>query len=113
MKYNRSAMAYNPKTYDLLQQIDISNALEKAVSYLDNTEKDNAFILIKSEKPFALYMRFKKYIKSFKVQMIDEETILPSKYDQLLMRHDKMGVTISSILEKEELHIVTESGEKL
>ena len=106
-------MAYNAKTYNLMQQIDISNALEKAVSYLENTEEDNASISVKSEKPFALYMRFKKYIKAFKVQMIDEENVIPNKYDQLLIKHDKTKVIISSILEKDELHITTESGEKL
>tara|TARA_R110000764_G_C10986044_1_gene380834 strand:- start:1205 stop:1525 length:321 start_codon:yes stop_codon:yes gene_type:complete len=106
-------MAYNPKTYDLMQQIDISNALEKAVSYLENTEKDNASISIKSEKPFALYMRFKKYIKAFRVQMADVENVISNKYDQLLIQHDTIGIKLSSILEKDELQIVTESGEQL
>jgi len=106
-------MAYNPKTYDLMQQIDISNALEKAVSYLDNTEKDNAHITVKSDKPFALYMRFKKYIKAFRIQMLDVEDVESSKYDQLLIQHDGTGVNISSVLEKDELQIVTESGEEL
>tara|TARA_R110000744_G_scaffold196434_1_gene315705 strand:+ start:186 stop:506 length:321 start_codon:yes stop_codon:yes gene_type:complete len=106
-------MAYNPKTYDLLQQIDISNALEKAVSYLENTEKDNASIIIKSEKPFALYMRFKKYIKAFRIQMVDVENVISNKYDQLLIKHGSTEVILSSILEKEELHIVTETGETL
>ena len=56
-----------------MQQIDISNALEKAVSYLENTEKDNAHITVKSDKPFALYMRFKKYIKAFIIKAADED----------------------------------------
>jgi hypothetical protein len=96
-----------------MQQIDISNALEKAVSYLENTEKDNAHITVKSDKPFALYMRFKKYIKAFRVQMLDVEDVESSKYDQLLLQHDDTGVNISSVLEKDELQIVTESGEEL
>jgi len=96
-----------------MQQIDISNALEKAVSYLDNTEKDNAYITVKSDKPFALYMRFKKYIKAFRIQMLDVEDVESSKYNQLLIQHDDTGVNISSVLEKDELQIVTESGEEL
>ena len=96
-----------------MQQIDISNALEKAVSYLENTEKDNAYITIKSDNPFPLYMRFKKYIKAFKIQMLDVEDVEPNKYSQLLFKSDDTGVNISSVLEKDDLQIITESGEEL
>lgn len=47
----RMQMAYNPRTYNLFQQIDISNALEKARVYLDETEDEAPSISIKTDKP--------------------------------------------------------------
>lgn len=45
-------------------------------------------------------MRFKKYIKAFRIQMLDVEDVESSKYDQLLIQHDGTGINISSVLEK-------------
>jgi len=45
--------------------------------------------------------------------MTDVENVISNKYDQLLIQHDTIGIKLSSILEKDELQIVTESGEQL
>jgi len=102
-------MAYNPKTYNLFQQIDISNALEKASKYLDETETENASLLIKNEKPFALAMRFNRYIRAFKEQMKDNLEVDENKYNLLKISHDDEGVRITHSLEAEQLELINES----
>ena len=51
---------WNPKTMNLSLSIDISNALDKAVEYLDSSESEEPFVCIKATKPFALRMRVYK-----------------------------------------------------
>ena len=102
-------MAYNPKTYNLFQQIDISNALEKANKHLDETEIENSSLQIKSEKPFALAMRFNRYIRAFKEQMKDNLEVDENKYNLLKISHDKEGVRITHSLEAQQLELINES----
>ena len=107
-------MAYNPKTYNLFQQIDISNALEKAKKHLDETEEDTPSICIKTNKPFALAMRFARYIRAFKEQMKNEVDIDETKYDLLKIAHDKDVVRITHSMETKQLELINEqTGEEL
>ena len=107
-------MAYNPKTYNLFQQIDISNALEKAKKHLDETEEESPSICIKSDKPFALAMRFNRYIRAFKEQMKNEVDIDETKYDLLKIAHDKDVVRITHSMETKQLELINEqTGEEL
>ena len=46
--------------------------MEKARVYLDETEDEAPSISIKTDKPFALAMRFNRYIRAFKEQMKNE-----------------------------------------
>ena len=110
----RMQMAYNPRTYNLFQQIDISNALEKARKYLDETEEESPSICIKTSKPFALAMRFARYIRAFKEQMKDEVDIDQGKYDLLKIVHDKDVVRITHSMETKQLELINEqTGEEL
>ena len=110
----RMQMAYNPRTYNLFQQIDISNALEKARKYLDETEDDTPSLCIKSDKPFALAMRFARYIRAFKEQMKGEADIDETKYDLLKIAHDKDVVRITHSMETKQLELINEqTGEEL
>ena len=110
----RMQMAYNPKTYNLFQQIDISNALEKARKHLDETEEESPSICIKSDKPFALAMRFNRYIRAFKEQMKGEVDIDEGKYDLLRIAHDKDVVRITHSMEMKQLELINEqTGEEL
>ena len=110
----RMQMAYNPRTYNLFQQIDISNALEKARKYLDETEDETPSLCIKSDKPFALAMRFARYIRAFKEQMKDEVDIDQGKYDLLKIVHDKDVVRITHSMETKQLELINEqTGEEL
>jgi len=110
----RMQMAYNPKTYNLFQQIDISNALEKARKHLDETEEESPSICIKSTKPFALAMRFNRYIRAFKEQMKGEVDIDEGKYDLLKIAHDKDVVRITHSMEMKQLELINEqTGEEL
>ena len=110
----RMQMAYNPRTYNLFQQIDISNALEKARKYLDETEDETPSLCIKSEKPFALAMRFARYIRAFKEQMKNEVDIDETKYDLLKIAHDKDVVRITHSMETKQLELINEqTGEEL
>ena len=107
-------MAYNPRTYNLFQQIDISNALEKARTYLDETEDESPSICIKTDKPFALAMRFNRYIRAFKEQMRDEVDIDEGKYNLLRITHDKDVVRITHSMEMKQLELINEqTGEEL
>lgn len=110
----RMQMAYNPKTYNLFQQIDISNALEKARKHLDETEEESPSICIKSDKPFALAMRFARYIRAFREQMKSVEDIDEGKYDLLRIMHDKDVVRITHSMETKQLNLINEqTGEEL
>ena len=110
----RMQMAYNPRTYNLFQQIDISNALEKAKKHLDETEEDTPSICIKTNKPFALAMRFARYIRAFKEQMKHEVDIDETKYDLLKIAHDKDVVRITHSMETAQLELINEqTGEGL
>ena len=110
----RMQMAYNPRTYNLFQQIDISNALEKARKYLDETEEESPSICIKTSKPFALAMRFARYIRAFKEQMKNEVDIDETKYDLLKIAHDKDVVRITHSMETKQLELINEqTGEEL
>ena len=113
MKPNRRTMPFNPKTHNLLQSIDLSVALEKAVDHLNNSDKDEPYIEIKTEKPFNLKMKFHQYIKAFKVQMKDEIEVDENKYDHLTFKEEVSGVLITSSLEKESLLLMTEEGDIL
>ena len=110
----RMQMAYNPKTYNLFQQIDISNALEKARKHLAETEEESRSICIKSDKPFALAMRFARYIRAFREQMKGIEDIDEGKYDLLRIMHDKDVVRITHSMETKQLNLINEqTGEEL
>jgi hypothetical protein len=110
----RMQMAYNPRTYNLFQQIDISNALEKARKHLDETEEESPSLCIKSDKPFALAMRFARYIRAFREQMKGIEDIDEGKYDLLRIMHDKDVVRITHSMETKQLELINEqTGEEL
>ena len=99
-------MAYNPRTYNLYRQTDISNALEKAERYLAENESS---VVIKSDKPFSLAMRFGRYIKAFKEQMKNVEDVDERKYDTLMITHDDDQVKITHALEVDQLELFDEA----
>lgn len=98
-------MAYNPRTYNLYRQTDISNALEKAERYLAENESS---VIIKSDKPFSLAMRFGRYIRAFREQMKDNPDVDERKYDTLMITHDDKHVKITHALEVEQLEMFDE-----
>jgi len=106
-------MGWNPKTQNLLQSTDISNALDKAIEYLDNTEREEPHVKVKHDNPFALRMRMYKFMKAYAIQMKDNEVVDESKYKHLNVQAVADGVVITSSLEQEPLTIVNESGEEL
>jgi len=107
-------MPFNPKTHNLLQSTDLSVALEKAVEHLDNSEKDEPFVCVKADKPFALKMRFLRYIKAFKIQMKDNVEVDENKYDHLTFTDEgDKELIITSSLEKDQLVLLTDEGDLL
>ena len=98
-------MAYNPRTYNLYRQTDISNAPEKAERYLAENESS---LIINSDKPFSLAMRFGRYIKAFKEQMKNVEDVDECKYDTLMITHDDKQIRITHALEVEQLQMFDE-----
>ena len=104
---------WNPKTMNLSLSIDISNALDKAVEYLDSGEREEPFVCVKATKPFSLQMRMYRYIKAYKEQMKEREEVDENKYNHLLIKATDNEVIISSVLEREDLTLMTESGETL
>ena len=106
-------MPFNPKTHNLLQSTDLSIALEKAVEHLDNSEKDEPFVCIKADKPFALKMRFLRYIKAFKIQMKDKVEVDENKYDHLTFTEKDKELIITSSLERDPLVLLTDEGDLL
>ena len=107
-------MPFNPKTHNLLQSTDLSIALEKAVEHLDNSEKDEPFVCVKADKPFALKMRFLRYIKAFKIQLKDNAEVDENKYDHLTFTDEgDKELVITSSLEKDQLILLTDEGDLL
>ena len=97
-----------------MQSTDLSVALEKAVEHLDNSEKDEPFVCIKADKPFALKMRFLRYIKAFKIQMKDKVEVDENKYDHLTFTDEgDKELVITSSLEKDQLILLTDEGDLL
>ena len=107
-------MPYNPRTYNLFQNIDISNALEKARVHLDSKKINSSSICIKSDNPFFLAIRFMRYIRAFKIQMKNELDIDEEKYNLLKIAHLKDFVRISLAIEIKHLELINEqTGEKI
>jgi hypothetical protein len=107
-------MGYNPKTYNLFQQIDISNALEKIVSYIDSSEEEEPKLFVATDNPFALRMKFYRYIQAYRIQMANKEGADPHRYDTLVIEQSKGGITIKSVLDTiEDLQITNMNGEKI
>jgi len=98
---------------NLSLSIDISNALDKAIEYLDSSEGDEPSVRIVMPKPFGLQMRMFRYIKAYKEQTKDKEGVDENKYNHLHIKATDNEVIISSVLEQEDLTLVTESGETL
>jgi len=107
-------MGYNPKTYNLFQQIDISNALEKIVRYIDSSDEEDPKLFIASDNPFALRMKFYRYIQAYRIQMENKDGVDPHKYDTLIVEQVKNGVEIKSVLDTmNDLEITNMNGEKI
>ncbi len=88
--------------------------MEKARKHLDETEEESPSICIKSTKPFALAMRFNRYIRAFKEQMKGEVDIDEGKYDLIKIAHDKDVVRITHSMEMKQLELINEqTGEEL
>ena len=98
---------------NLSLSIDISNALDKAIEYLDSSDREESSVNIRTTQPFALRMRIHRYIKAYKEQMKGREEVDENKYNHLLIKATDNEVIISSVLEREDLTLVTESGETL
>ena len=96
-----------------MQSTDLSIALEKAVEHLDNSEKDEPFVCVKADKPFALKMRFLRYIKAFKIQMKDKAEVDENKYDHLTFTEEDKELIITSSLERDPLVLLTDEGDLL
>ena len=96
-----------------MQSTDLSVALEKAVEHLDNSEKDEPFVCIKADKPFALKMRFLRYIKAFKIHMKDKVEVDENKYDHLTFTEEDKELVITSSLERDPLVLLTDEGDLL
>ena len=88
--------------------------MEKASKYLNETEVENPSLQVKSDKPFALAMRFNRYIRAFKEQMKDNLEVDENKYNLLKISHDKEGVRITHSFEAQQLELIDEStGESI
>ena len=96
-----------------MQSTDISNALDKAIEYLDNTEREEPHIEIKHENPFALRMRMYRFVKAFTLQMKDNDVVDENKYAHLSIQTTDDGVIITSSLEQKPLVLTTDDGEVL
>ena len=106
-------MPFNPKTHNLLQSTDISNALEKAVEHLDNSISEKPEVFVKNDTPFALRMRMHKYIKAFNMQMKNNPDVDENKYNHLVLTSNTDELVITSSLENKSLILTTEGGEEL
>ena len=92
---------------------DISNALEKAVEHLDNSESMSPSVFVKHDNAFAMRMRMYKYIKAYREQMKDKENVDENKYNHLVLTSNVGGIMITSSLENKSLTLTTERGEEL
>ena len=106
-------MTWNPKTQNLLQSTDISDALDKAVDYLDSVDNDDAHLHIPSAKPFGLKMRMYRFIKAYHTQMKSNDEVDEYKYSHLKITADEDKIIISNALEQEKLTLTTDKGEVL
>ena len=106
-------MTWNPKTQNLLQSTDISDALDKAVDYLDSVDNDDAHLHIPSAKPFGLKMRMYRFIKAYHTQMKSNDEVDEHKYSHLKITADEDKIIISNALEQEKLTLTTDKGEVL
>ena len=106
-------MTWNPKTQNLLQATDISDALDKAIDYLDSADDDESYIHITTAKPFALKMRMYRFIKAYYTQMKSNDEVDEYKYSHLKITADEDKITISNSLEQEKLNLTTDKGEVL
>ena len=96
-----------------MQSTDISDALDKAVDYLDNSNTDDPLVHIKNDNPFALRMRIYRFMKAYKMQMKDNEVVDENKYNHLKIIATDSEVLITSSLEQQPLTLMTEGGEEL
>jgi len=96
-----------------LQSTDISDALDKAIEYLDNSEADEPNVSIKNDNPFALRMRVYKFMKAYRIQMKDNEVVDENKYNHLKIKATDGEVIITSSLEQQPLTLITEEGNVL
>ena len=102
-------MGFNPKTYNLFQQIDISNALEKVNKYIEEIDLDEVKVTIPCDNPFALKMRIHRYIKAYREQMSNKDEVDHQKYDMLVINAVDKAVEISSVLDKMEDLVIKDS----
>ena len=58
-------------------------------------------------------MRMYRYITAYKEQMKDRKDVDENKYNHLRVETKDNKVIISSVLEREDLTLMTESGETL
>ena len=86
-----------------MQSIDISDALDKAIDYLDNQDSDDAQISIPSSNPFSLRMRMYRFVKAYSLQMKDNPDVDENKYNHLHFKETKDNVIIKNSFEKEQL----------
>ena len=98
---------------NLSHSIDISNALDKAIEYLDSSDKEEPSVHITVDKPVGLQMSMYRCINAYKEQMKEIEGVDENKYNHLIIKITDSEVIISSVLEQEDLTLVTESGETL
>jgi|TARA_R110000803_G_scaffold52157_3_gene107442 hypothetical protein len=102
-------MGFNPKTYNLFQQIDISNALEKVNKYIEESDLEEVKVTIPCDSPFSLKMRMHRYIKAYREQMSNKEDVDHQKYDMLVITAIDNAVEISSVLDKMEDLVIKDS----
>ena len=96
-----------------MQSTDISDALDKAVEYLDNSESEEPNVSIKNDNPFALRMRVYKFIKAYRLQMKDNEVVDENKYNHLKIKATDSEVIITSSLEQPGITLMTDEGNVL
>jgi len=96
-----------------LHSTDLSNALEKAVDHLDNSENDEPCIYLRHDKPFALKMRLYRYVKAYRTQMKSKDGVDEMRYDHLVFDIKNDCVTITSSLETKSFDMTDEEGNKL
>ena len=96
-----------------MQSIDISDALDKAIDYLDNQDSDDAQISIPSSNPFSLRMRMYRFVKAYALQMKDNPDVDENKYNHLKIIEKGGDVVITSSLEQQPLVLKTDEGKEL